>query len=296
MMASRRPDLLGGVGEGAQAGLREAHDIYRQGVAERYRNDQLGIQNRRLGIEQQRADAAKTRAAAPHIDQNAEHLRLIYPDGRVAEFPDMPNLSAKRLDLEGKRVDLEGKRVGLETTRAAKEKYSLYPGEGLDDQGNRVPGSYRFNTNTGEREFLPGVTLTRRAGTSGGTLTAAQAATNAQIDEARKTLDSMGFGPGDLTKFSQRQINGRDNPDFKPGISSMVSKATRRKVGVDDSEFGATWGKVYGTGTPAGGSPPSSSASPSAAGGAGYVGDDIANGKRVHVYKKSDGTFYGVPY
>lgn len=54
---------------------------------------------------------------------------------------------------------------------AGREKYTYYPGEGLDEHGNKVPGTWRAptQTNTGEEpKFFPGMVQTGKPGGASG--------------------------------------------------------------------------------------------------------------------------------
>lgn len=53
----------------------------------------------------------------------------------------------------------------------AKGKYQLLPGNGPDDKGEQVPGVYKFNANTGDYDFQPGVKLTGKPGGNSGGVT-----------------------------------------------------------------------------------------------------------------------------
>jgi len=68
-------------------------------------------------------------------------------------------------------------------------------------------------------------------------LTTSQERANAEIDEARVTLDQKGLSKEDILKATQSTLStGRDNPNFNPAIAKLVNTSRRRKYG-DDPDF-----------------------------------------------------------
>ncbi len=76
-------------------------------------------------------------------------------------------------------------------------------------------------------------------------------ASNAQITQARKTLERLGLNSEAIRTASQPMLpNGMPNPDYQPRVGQLVTLATKRLVGVDDPGFEDVWNRVYGTTTP----------------------------------------------
>jgi hypothetical protein len=76
MMASRSPTLLGGIGEGALAGLQNLGQQKQQVAEQQYRQQHLAL-------EQQRANARHVDSSAPRIDNGSGTLRVVYSNGSV---------------------------------------------------------------------------------------------------------------------------------------------------------------------------------------------------------------------
>jgi hypothetical protein len=65
--------------------------------------------------------------------------------------------------------------------------------------------------------------------------TATQQAGNAEIDNARQYIDSMGLGFDEIRRRTSPQTaTGLENPDYDPYLGSLYRKAMRRKVGGDE--------------------------------------------------------------
>lgn len=74
-------------------------------------------------------------------------------------------------------------------------------------------------------------------GSGAGQTTPTQQANNAEIDAARTLLKNRGMKREDILAATQEMTaTGRDNPEFDPQLTSIVGKATQRKIG-DDPEF-----------------------------------------------------------
>jgi len=105
-------------------------------------------------------------------------------------------------------------------------------------------------------------------------LTAAQQASNADVDSARQYIDSLGIGFDDLLKRTQAATEtGMPNPDFDPYLSSVYRRAMRHKVGGDE-DYDSFAGKYRSGGSQPGGSQPGSPAGQSNLYGAGSSEDN----------------------
>ena len=68
---------------------------------------------------------------------------------------------------------------------------------------------------------------------SGG-ITLSQQSSNAEIDQARATLDRMGLDKEQVIRRTQKATNtGRQNLEYDPSIDRIVRMATQRKTGLD---------------------------------------------------------------
>ncbi len=80
---------------------------------------------------------------------------------------------------------------------------------------------------------------------SGG-LSLPQQANNAEIDQARATLDRMRLDKAEILRRTQKATNtGRANPNYDPSIERIVRLATQRKTG-DDRDYRRYFGTYLG--------------------------------------------------
>ena len=101
-----------------------------------------------------------------------------------------------------------------------------------------LPSNYQ-RTEEGGVELMPGYLEGQRDLAAAkrdpdGGVTLAQRSNNAEIDQARATLDRMGLDKAEILRRIQKATNtGRENPDYDPGLERLVRTATQRKVGSD---------------------------------------------------------------
>ena len=104
-----------------------------------------------------------------------------------------------------------------------------------------LPSNYQ-RTEEGGVELMPGYLEGQRDLAAAkrdpdGGVTLAQRSNNAEIDQARATLDRMGLDKAEILRRTQKATNtGRENPDYDPSLERLVRIATQRKVG-DDLKF-----------------------------------------------------------
>ena len=102
------------------------------------------------------------------------------------------------------------------------------------------PAPDRTLVEIGDANSPTGTSFVNRAdavgqpGKPSGGVTPAQQANNAEIDQARATLDRMGLDKAEIMRRTQKATNtGRENADYDPGLERIVRAATQRKVGSD---------------------------------------------------------------
>lgn len=95
---------------------------------------------------------------------------------------------------------------------------------------------------------------------SGGGITPAQQANNAEIGAARRELAASGMTRKEILSRAQKATEtGFENSDYDPFIGRLVRAATQRKVG-DDPEFEQFHRRIFGTAAPT--TPPPAATSP----------------------------------
>jgi hypothetical protein len=207
-------------------------------------------------------------ALPPERQQQGYQESLARLKARGMEFPDAP---AQFTPDVAARVRAEITPIAallkLEDPKAppTRERYDASGNviqEELDVNGWREYGrGPRFKPGADEKPLevrineAEELAAARARGTSsaaGGSLTAAQRRDNAEIDQARETLDTMNltreevanttreFGPDGYTQ----------NPKYSPFLAGQVRAATQRKVG-DDPDYSATYNRYFGTEQPA---------------------------------------------
>ena len=157
--------------------------------------------------------------------------------GKAKRERALADLEHKR-GLERDEKKLEGKakfeRVLAEIEQKNAWELKLAPG------ASKLPSGYR--PTEGGLEFTPGGPadpsqarlLAEAKRDPDGGVTQAQQANNAEIDQARTTLDRMGLDKAEILRRTQKATNtGRENPDYDPGLERIVRAATQRKVGSD---------------------------------------------------------------
>lgn len=83
----------------------------------------------------------------------------------------------------------------------------------------------------------PGYLERAAAAKGSGGLTQTQLAHNAEIAQARATLERRGYDRAEITRLTQKALNtGRDNPEYEEGLDRIVRMATDRMVG-DDPDY-----------------------------------------------------------
>jgi hypothetical protein len=225
MMASHSPTLLGGIGEGAQAGLAN-----------------LGQQQHQI--------AEQTRANAPHVDSSGPTMRLVYPDGRVYDT-EMPTMGPDRVEAAKDRAAAAQSSADAAQQRAAAAQDRANAPHGSweaaskpdpNDPSKTIYGHNWLPSAGGETKFYPSeaTPMPRNSGQ------AAQSATqwkyNAWIavhpGDQQGALDFVAghkaMDPADAAKFA----TGEAQRELPGASADVIDKRAKDILGNVTSAFG----------------------------------------------------------
>lgn len=184
--------------------------------------------------------------------------------GRIKDFQSLYDVLSKERGsklAERKQASAEKQHVweklkyareqGNQDATAILKAIEFYSGDDLKDRRvlaeelEKLPADVTaLNAWTVVSQTANRLSLTGRfKGQGGGKLTTAQKRENAEVDQARKSLDQEGLSHEDVMRIAKSQRDtGRNNPEYSPFINSRVRQATRRKYG-DDPEYAVTYGR-----------------------------------------------------
>ncbi len=157
---------------------------------------------------------------------------------REAALKKIEDDRAQKRALELEEAKQENRRELKSEDRAAQHtnalELKLAPGAPTTPTGYRpTEGGLEF-TPGGPSDPAQARLLAEAKRDPDGGVTPAQQANNAEIDQARATLDRLGLDKAEILRRTQKATNtGRENPDYDPGLERIVRAATQRKVGSD---------------------------------------------------------------
>lgn len=138
MAAGRSPNALANVGAGALVGAQ-------------------AVQRQRQIDAVEDARRARTDAYYQSIQEKMRH-NMATEDASNRRIDSMVDAARKRLSIASGRLGIAAENAATNRERLRQERYSWQPGQGLDQEGNQVSGSWRYSTRGDEDpQFFPGV-------------------------------------------------------------------------------------------------------------------------------------------